>query len=151
MLGNLTVDEMKELLSRNTLGRLGCNDGERTYIVPVSYVYNGQYILAHSVEGMKIRMMRKNPAICFQVEEIQNPTNWKSVIIWGIFQELTDEMERYHGMKIFVERMMKLKISTTAQPPELSEQRVRPHQPGSVKPVIYRILVEEMSGRFEKD
>jgi nitroimidazol reductase NimA-like FMN-containing flavoprotein (pyridoxamine 5'-phosphate oxidase superfamily) len=151
MLGNLTLDEMKDLLTQNTLGRIGCNDGERTYIVPVSYVFNGQYILAHSVEGMKIRMMRKNPSICFQVEEIKSPTNWKSVILWGVFQELTDEMERYHGMKIFVERMMKLKISTTAQPPEISEQRVRPHQPGSVKPVIYRILVEEMSGRFERD
>lgn len=151
MLGNLSESEIEELLSAHTIGRVGCYDGERTYIVPISYIYDGKHIIGHSLEGMKIRMMRKNPGICFEVEDIRTPTNWKTVIVWGLYQELTDEMERYQAMKLFVDRMLKLKISTTAHPPELSAQRVRPHQPGSVKPVIYRILIEEKSGRFEKD
>ncbi len=150
MLGKLTAEEIEELLSENTLGRIGCSDGDKTYVVPVNYVYNGKYIIAHSVEGMKTRMMRKNPKVCFEVEAVRSHTDWKTVILWGTFEEITDDTERYYGMKLFVDRMMKLKISATAHPPEISEQRVRPHQPGNVNPVIYRIRVEEKTGRFEK-
>jgi nitroimidazol reductase NimA-like FMN-containing flavoprotein (pyridoxamine 5'-phosphate oxidase superfamily) len=151
MLGKLTNQEMDEILFNNSLGRLGCNDGFRTYVVPVSYVYDGKNIIAHSAEGLKIHMMRQNSRVCFEVDEIKNFTNWKSVILQGAFQEITDEIQRYQAMKLFVERMMKLKISITARPPEISPERVRPHQPGSVKPVIYRIVIEEKTGRFEKE
>jgi nitroimidazol reductase NimA-like FMN-containing flavoprotein (pyridoxamine 5'-phosphate oxidase superfamily) len=151
MLGKLTESEIESVLKNNILGRLGCHDGFRTYVVPVSYVYDGRELILHSVEGQKIHMMRQNNRVCLLVDEIHGFTNWKSVLVQGIYQEITDEMQRYQAMKIFVERMMKLKISATAQPPDMSAERSRPHQPGSVKPVIYRILIEEKSGRFEKE
>ena len=137
------------MLADSTLGRIGCSDGKTTYIVPISYVYDGKYIIAHSVEGLKLRIMRKNPQVCFEVEEIKSHTNWRTIIAWGKFEEITDEIERYKGMKIFVDRMMKLKISTTAKPPEISEARVRPSRE-NVRPVIYRIRLEEKTGKFER-
>lgn len=54
-----------------------------TYVVPVNYVYDGKFIIAHSVAGMKIQMMRKNRDVCFEVDEMKSITNWKSVIAWG--------------------------------------------------------------------
>ena len=151
MIGKLNKEDIEEFLKENVLGRIGCHDKGKTFVVPVSYVYDGKYIIVHSVEGTKIRMMRKNPNICFEVDEMKSSTNWKSVIVWGIYQELTDERDRYYAMKLFVERMMKLKVSSTATPLKISEQRVHPHKPGSVRPVIYRILLEEKTGRYEKD
>lgn len=150
MIGTLTGDEMEEVLAESSLGRIGCTDGDTCYVVPVSYVYDGKYIIAHSVEGKKLQFMRKKPAVCFEVEEVQSHTNWRTVIIQGRFEEITDEIERYKGMKLFVERMMKLKISASAQPPEISENRLRPPKPGGLRPVIYRIRVDSKTGRFEK-
>jgi nitroimidazol reductase NimA-like FMN-containing flavoprotein (pyridoxamine 5'-phosphate oxidase superfamily) len=150
MIGKLSLQEIDEVLYESKLGRIGCSDGTKTYIVPISFVYDGKFIVAHSVDGMKIRMMRANPNVCFEVEEVKNHVNWKTVIAWGRFEEITNELERYEGMKLFVDRMMKLKISATAQPPEISEMRVHPHQPGSVRPIIYRIRIEEKTGRYEK-
>src|SRR6476659_9765978 len=149
MLGQLTNDEIEEVLKSNLLGRIGCSDGKKIYVVPVNYVYDGKYIFAHSQEGMKINIMRTNPSICFEVDEVQNFTNWRSVVLWGAYQELSDERSRYYAMKAFAERMMHVKVSITAQLPEVSETSVDNDnfQYLSIKPVIYRIIINERSGR----
>jgi len=149
MIGKLMEDDIEEVLENNVLGRLGCYDGEKMYIVPITYLYKDKHIIAHSTEGMKIRMMRKNPKVCFEVDAMKNFTNWKSVICWGEFQELTSERQRYEAMKLFVDRMMHLKISDTAVLPELAAQRVHPHSPGQIKPVVFRIILTEKTGRYE--
>jgi nitroimidazol reductase NimA-like FMN-containing flavoprotein (pyridoxamine 5'-phosphate oxidase superfamily) len=150
MIGRLCTEQIDELLYNNLVGRIGCRDSTQVYIVPVNYVYDGKYIIGHSVPGMKIQMMRKNPHVCFEVDEIKGLSNWKSVIAWGEYQELTDERERYNAMKLFVDRTLKLKISETAIPPELSDNRVHPRSPGNIRPIIYRILLTEKTGRYEK-
>jgi uncharacterized protein len=149
MIGTLTDEQIEEVLKGNVLGRIGCSEGNKVYVVPINYVYDGKHIIGHSVVGMKIRMMRNNPAVCFEVDEMKSFTNWKSVIVWGQYEELTDERERYPAMKLFVDRMLRMKISETAILPELSEQRVHPRSPGNIKPVIYRIIITEKTGRFE--
>lgn len=139
------------MLEANVLGRIGCMEKNKVYVVPVNYIYDGKHIIAHSVEGMKIRMMRNNPSVCFEVDEMKSFTNWKSVIAWGEFQELTEERDRYQAMKLFVDRMMHLKISETAVLPELSIARIHPRSPGIIKPVVFRIVLNEKTGRFENE
>jgi nitroimidazol reductase NimA-like FMN-containing flavoprotein (pyridoxamine 5'-phosphate oxidase superfamily) len=151
MIGTLSPESAKEFLQSNRVGRIGCNDGERTYVVPVHYVFNGKDIFAHSVEGMKIHMMRKNPDVCFEADEIKNPTNWKSVIAWGTYQELKDEHERYATIKLFVDAGIHLKLSETAMPPSIPFEKQAPLQALHIRPVIYRLLIQEITGSFEND
>lgn len=151
MIGKLSNDEMEAVLRNNLIGRLGCTDGTVPYIIPINYVYDGKCIIAHSLEGMKIDMMRKNSGVCFEVDEIKSFTKWKTVICRGEYQELTDERERYYAMKMFVDKMLHLKISETARPPEITEQRVHPHAHGNIRPIIYRIVILEKTGRFEEE
>ena len=65
------------------LGSIGCNEGKITYVVLVNYVYDGKFIIAHSVAGIKIQMKRKNPDVFFEVDKIKSFTNWKNVIKWS--------------------------------------------------------------------
>ncbi|NOT50208.1 MAG: pyridoxamine 5'-phosphate oxidase family protein [Chitinophagaceae bacterium] len=150
MIGQLSGEQIEEVLLSNVLGRIGCNDGWKNYVVPINYVYDGQHIIGHSVAGMKIRMMRKNPEVCFEVEEVKSFSGWKTVILWGEYEEIKDEKEKLAAMKFFVDRMMRMKISETAVPPEISADRVHPRSPGNIKPVIYRIVIKERTGRYEK-
>ena len=150
MIGTLSFQASKELLSTNVVGRIGCYDGTRTYVVPVQYVFDGKSVFAHSVEGMKIHIMRKNPGVCFEVDEIYNLNNWKSAIVWGQYNELVTEHDRYATIKLFVEHDVKLKISETSLTTATFMERYYPYYPISIRPVIYRILVEEITGRFEK-
>lgn len=150
MLGHLNKEEIEDLLYQSVLGRVGCSVKGKTYIVPINYVYDGKSIIAHSTEGTKIYMMRENPSVCFEVEHVTNNQNWKSVIAQGRYHEITDERERYEAMKLFVDKMMKLKVSTTAHTPETVEKRSEQFK-HSARAVIYRIVLIEKTGRFEKE
>jgi uncharacterized protein len=151
MIGRLGIEQIEEFLASNNIGRIGCRDEDMVYIVPINYIYDGKYIIGHSVAGMKIAMMRKNPRVCFQVDEIKSSVDWKSVVAQGKYEELTDERERYRAMKLFVKGTFKLKISETAMPPELSENRIHPRAPENIRTVIFRIVLEEKSGRYEHE
>ncbi|WP_143306440.1 pyridoxamine 5'-phosphate oxidase family protein [Chitinophaga vietnamensis] len=151
MLGVLMKEDIDQVLTRNITGRLGCTDGEKVYIVPVSYAFNDTYLVAHSREGMKIDIMRKHPHICFQIDEIDDLSNWRSVILWGDYEEVTDPKERYYAMKFLVGRLMHIPVSETAGVHEMSQELEHsPAEPSIVRPVVYKIRIREKTGRFEK-
>ena len=152
MIGHLTNEEIEEVLKQQVLGRIGCHDGKKTYIVPVNYVYDGKCIIAHSYEGMKIKMMRKNADVCFEVDEMKSFTNWKSVIAWGEYQELKDERKRYDAIKLFVDRMLHVKISRSATLPNgTGETEQSNFSRGNARSIIYRIVLTEKTGRYENE
>ena len=148
MLGKLTDAQIEQVLQTQLVGRLGCYADGKMYVVPVTYVYGDGYIYAHSKEGLKVQMMRKNPQVCFQVDAMENMTNWRSVIVWGEYQELKSEKEQNTGMKIMIDRLAPFMTSETVRPSS------NPHAPEIVekgfKAVAYRIKVTESTGRFEK-
>ena len=87
MLGTLSQAEIEELLQTEVVARLGCHAGGRTYIVPVTYAYDGEGLLIQSADGQKLRMMYQNPWVCVEVDHIENLANWRSVIGCGRFEE----------------------------------------------------------------
>ncbi len=88
MLGHLNGVEIEELLAGQKIGRLGCHSLGRTYVVPIAYAYEDGAIVAHSTEGLKLRMMRENPHVCFEADAMDDISNWRSVVAWGRFEEL---------------------------------------------------------------
>lgn len=153
MIGDLNVHQIEQVLKSEVIGHLGCHTGERTYVVPVSYVYRDGNLYGHSGLGMKIEMMRENPQVCFQVEQIDDLANWRSVILWGMFEELDGE-ETEQVTQMLVERL------TPLIPPESGSH---PHpwneHGGSSEHILhrasrhgllYRIRISEMTGRYEQ-
>ena len=151
MLGILNETEIAEVLQNNILGRIGCNDGEKTYVVPISFVFMGDHILCHSYEGMKIDMMRANPEVCFEVDEIRDYSNWKCVIAWGIYEELVKDEDIKEVRQYFSNEMLDLKVSETAMPPESAQGRWHDQAPGHKTSIYYRIRFYTVSGRFEQE
>lgn len=150
MIEKLSNEQIEDVLKQNIVGRIGCCIGNKVYVVPVNYVYDGQSIIAHSPEGKKIRMMRKNPDVCFEVDEMKDITHWQSVIVWGTYQELFSERERYHAMQLFVDKMMHMKTKRNTDPVSITAANEHVHlATGKAKAVIYRIIPTEKTGRFE--
>lgn len=149
MLGELNKDQIELFLKSETIGRIGCYADNKIYIVPVSYAYDGTHVYAHSKEGMKILMMRKNPIVCFEVDHMENMANWQSVIATGTFEELTDQGSRMEGMQILINRLKPLMTSETAQP---SHGFSNAHQQDvkEFHAVVFRIKLTEKTGRYEK-
>ncbi len=148
MIGKLTEEQIEQILKENVFGHLGCNDGYNTYVYPVNYVYDGNFILCHSTAGSKIEIMRQNKRVCLQVEEIINLAQWKSVLVQGTFQELVEERERYTVMKAFVDKDLHQKISATPSS-HTTGNSMHQYLYGNTRPVFYRIVIDEKNGRFE--
>jgi nitroimidazol reductase NimA-like FMN-containing flavoprotein (pyridoxamine 5'-phosphate oxidase superfamily) len=149
MIGSLTNDQIEHVLRNGLIGRIACYADYKIYVVPVTYVFDGKFIYAHSREGMKVQMMRKNPNVCFEVDSIETMINWRCVVAWGKFEELDNETERSKALKILNDRLMPYLLSETMRPHGLAHgpERVEKDR----KPVVYRINVTEMSGRYEKN
>lgn len=132
----LPPDEIEELLRTALVGRIACcahgvegGDG-RPYVVPLAYGYDGEAIYAHSGPGRKLRLMRAQPLVSFEVDRAEASDRWRSVIAEGVYEELSDPGARDRALRI-------------VYPP-----------PGEVPPlgpetVVYRIRLTAKSGRYE--
>jgi len=149
MLGELTDHQVEELLKSATIGRIGCNSDGLTYIVPVNYAYENSVIYIHSAAGMKINMMRQNPEVCFQVDNIKNMANWQSVIAWGRFEEITDLDEKQCAMQKLVDRITLLMNLETNHPSHGITER-ESDIGTRVELIVYKIVVTQRTGRYEK-
>jgi len=145
MLGKLEEREIEKLLNEQHIGRLGCHAHEVSYIVPINYVYAKGTVYAHSAPGQKIRMMRSNPQVCFQIDQILDTFNWKSVICWGKFQEITDVSEKQNVLQGIIHRMMPL----TNMPSEQPSHGTGKTDAYDEEIIVFKIVLHLKTGRFE--
>ena len=149
MIGKLSTHEIDVVIKQQVIGRLGCHADDITYVVPISYAYDGDYIYSHTLEGMKLDIMRKNPKVCFQVDAMDNMANWQSVIAWGEFEELREKEMRDEALQKLVNRVLPMISSETTH---LSPQWPFPSKDiGSIKGIVFRIRIKEKTGRFENN
>lgn len=144
MIRELAAEEIEQELRAEVVGRIGCHAAGRTYVVPVCYVYEDGAIYAHSADGMKVRMMRENPSVCFEVDHVEDLVNWHSAICWGTYQELQGQ-EAEHGLHLLRERLRE-------ELPRISHDGVLAAEEivGGLTPVVFRIVVRESTGREER-
>lgn len=134
MLSTLTPEEIEAVLHQQYIGRLGCHAEDLTYVVPVGYAYDGTYIYGHSYSGMKTDMVKKNPSVCFQVDNIDSAFHWQSVIAWGELEILSTDAARLHAGNLMLSRGLPF------GPPDLLLPAV----------IVYRIRITKKTGRSNK-
>ena len=147
MFGNLSESEIDDLLNSQLVGRLGLHDGSMPYIIPISYAFDGKSIFCHTEEGMKMDMMRKNPLVCFQVDNLENLSRWRSVICWGNAIELTSSEERDEAINELLNRKLPVVSSETTHISPIWP--FHPHNLADVKGIILKIEISKKTGRFE--
>lgn len=136
----MTHAECIDLLSLERIGRLACCKDDAPYVVPITFTLDSNHLYSFSLTGQKIEWMRANPVVCVLVDRLTAHGDWSSVIVYGRFEELPDQI----GTKHTRERAWSL-LSTHANWWE----------PGAVKPVsraptphlFYRIKIESLTGR----
>jgi nitroimidazol reductase NimA-like FMN-containing flavoprotein (pyridoxamine 5'-phosphate oxidase superfamily) len=96
--------EMTALLLRVRFGHLGCSRDGHPYVVPMHYAFDGHELYFFTTEGTKTEYMAANHEVCFQVEEITNPSNWRSVMLIGDAHKITEPAEMERVMQLIAER-----------------------------------------------
>lgn len=141
----MILQEMREadcykVINKQFIGRLAtCAEGQ-SYIVPVQYAVSQGLIYSFSMPGRKIDNMRDNPKVCLQVDEIQDPRRWKSVIIEGRFAELQNADGRQRAWEVLQRR-------SNWWEPGAFQPRTSGMAPGGGQHLFYTISIDRMSGR----
>jgi nitroimidazol reductase NimA-like FMN-containing flavoprotein (pyridoxamine 5'-phosphate oxidase superfamily) len=135
MVGMLTDEETESLLMRQSVGRIGCAAANVPYVVPMRYGYDGAFVYGCALPGQKLEIMRSQPRVCFQVDELDGPggrDGWRSAIVDGWFEEISSEGERKAALRHL----------------RRTERRMVPDTPGQGAMVLFRLRIASKSGRF---
>ena len=131
--------EMHALLQRQSFGHLGCSRDGRPYVVPMHYAYDGKELYFFTTEGMKTEFIEVNPKVCLQVEEVTDSSHWRSVMVIGQAERLTNAAETERAMQMIVERNPSLTPAISATQLDSIGR--------AVDIALYRIKPELIDGR----
>jgi uncharacterized protein len=148
MLGELNDTQIKNVLLSQVLGRLACTDGKQPYIVPVTYTYDGEFLYGQTNDGTKLKILRKNPKVCFEVDTMTDMANWQCVLVYGKFEELKNKKAE-QAKEILFGRVFTLMTSDTIHTHE-HQEKGQIEDSNREKLVMYRIKIKKLTGRFEK-
>lgn len=130
----LPDDAIETLIRSALVGRIACwspelSDG-RPYLVPLAFGYDGEAVYAHSGPGRKLNIMRAQPLISFEVDDVQAADRWRSVVAEGTFQEIGEAGAREQALRII--------YPEPGPVPDLSPETV-----------VFRLRLTAKSGRYE--
>ncbi|MBK9154299.1 MAG: pyridoxamine 5'-phosphate oxidase family protein [Chloracidobacterium sp.] len=92
--------QIDELLERVRYGHFGCSRNDQPYIVPIHYSYKKPDLYVYTTDGKKTEIIRANPTVCLQVEEVFDDGDWQSVIVTGEAERIEEIDEREAAMAI---------------------------------------------------
>lgn len=140
MFVRLTEDESLSLLERAKVARLGCIVDGGPYVVPINCYFADGCIYSHSLPGQKISALRENPKACLQFDEVESDLEWRSVLAFGNYEEISNPVERSDILNKLLQRfpMLTPVESTIAE------------DAGYPTVIVYRISIDRVTGVSEE-
>lgn len=139
MLTTLSNEAAQKVLQSARVARLGCIVDGEPYIVPINYNFEDDCVYSHSLPGLKIVALRKNPRACVQVDEVESDLCWRSVLAFGSFEEVKNQTERREMLGRLLKRFPMLTPVESAIAVDGTAPEV----------VVYRIRIDRLTGVSE--
>jgi len=135
----LNQAQCEAVLARNYIGRLAFCAGVRVSIRPLHYVFDDGWIYGRTTAGEKLDTLSRNWWVGFEVDEVDGPFDWRSVIVHGGFYGLSPHVSE--SERELYERAVSAirKVTPTA----FGED-----DPVPERALIFGIAVQEISGRM---
>jgi nitroimidazol reductase NimA-like FMN-containing flavoprotein (pyridoxamine 5'-phosphate oxidase superfamily) len=124
---------MRAILARNHVGRVAYSFHERVNIVPVHYLYSDGWIYGRTSPGEKVEILAHHKWVAFEVDEVEGPYDWRSVVAYGGCYVLEAVVNAWR---------LALELSRTVVPEALGKD-----DPAPFRTVLFRIAIQESTGR----
>ncbi len=106
---------LEEILKQTQICRIAMLNNGEPYILPFNYGYHKNCIYIHSApEGKKIELLKKNPKVCFELEQESKlikgetackwSTLYRSIVGYGFIEILTGFEEKIQGLDIIMKQ-----------------------------------------------
>ena len=135
----MRTDEAREVLGSINYAHLAMAKDNIPYVVPVHYAFDGGDLYVYTTKGKKADIIRVNPEICLQAEDVEDNENWKSVMVAGTAEQITDEDSRQKALDVI------LKVNPRLTP-AISIRWMDSWVRENIE-VIYRIRPRSITGR----
>jgi nitroimidazol reductase NimA-like FMN-containing flavoprotein (pyridoxamine 5'-phosphate oxidase superfamily) len=134
----LSKDECLDVLRRNTYGRIAFTLEGRVDVEPINYVLEGEWLYLRTTTGTKVTMLRHDPWVAFEVDEVRAPLDWTSVVVKGTVYFISgipgaDDPREYQKAVAVLRR--------------LTPDAMTPEDPTPSRSIILRISLNELHGR----
>jgi nitroimidazol reductase NimA-like FMN-containing flavoprotein (pyridoxamine 5'-phosphate oxidase superfamily) len=126
------------LVRRNDVGRLAFSFHDRVEIEPLSYVLDANWIYGRTSPGTKFSMIGHSRWVAFQVDEVEDRFNWRSVVVHGALYVLgadggtRDDDDYAHGLDV---------VRT------LDSEAFTPADPTPYRTQLFRVHIDDIAGR----
>lgn len=136
--------DIEKIIKESHVCRLAMIDGKVPYIVPLNFGYQNGVLFFHSApEGRKIDLLKQNPNVCFEMDELVQfkkaklPCEWgvkyKSVIGSGTAELLNDIEEKTSALNIIMSHYSGRQF-------EFSSEMVK-------KTIVIKVTISQMTGK----
>jgi uncharacterized protein len=137
----LSRAECKEVLARNHVGRIAFRVDRRVEIMPLGYVARDEWIFLRSAYGAKLEAFMKDPFVALEVDEIDGPFDWRSVVVHGTIYLLQMDGGPIENR----DARPAIEALRAAMPGAFS-----PDDPVPERRIIYGLYIQEIAGRMAR-
>ena len=137
-LKELTKAEVLRILRGNAIGRLAFSHRDRVDIRPVHYIARKGWLFGRTSPGDKLKVLAHNQWVAFEVDEIDGPLDWRSVIVRGTFYLLSPEGS-VHDRRLYRRAMRAIR--------ERSPASLTENDPLPFRSEIFGIAIDSATGR----
>ena len=134
----LSRDEIEAMLLRNRVGRLAYSLHDRVDIEPIHYIYERGWLYGRTSEGDKLATIKHNQWVAFEVDEVTDMFDWRSLVLHGSFWVLHPRGGP-HAEELWKKAA---ELVTRIVPGALTES-----DPVAFRQTIFRIAVADVRGR----
>ncbi len=144
---DLGEGQVHKLLSDHCVGSLGYIAYQTPYVVPITYYYDreNEAIISYTTEGHKIASLRENPQVSLLVYHKEGMMWWRSVLIHGKFEELS-QLDAKFQLKQFCEGVRKVLVNQGIQPSDFINEFSSKSNSKDM-PIVYRIQIEDWTAK----
>ena len=132
----LTDRASRTLLGRHGAGRLAFTFKDHVDIEPIGYVLDGDWLYGRTSRGTKLIQVKHHPWVAFEVDEIEGPFDWRSVVVHGTVYFLNPGGQEHadfpHAVALFRQKDPRV---------------LRGDDPVPQRTIFFRIHVDEITGR----
>ena len=135
----MSVRESRALLRRNGIGRLAFTFKDHVDIEPIGYVLDGPWLYGRTSRGTKMVQLKHNPWVAFEVDEVEGPLDWRSVVVHGTVYFLNPGGQEHDDFAYAVSLFRKW-----------DPRVLRGDDPVPSRTIFFRLHVDELSGRMAR-
>ena len=137
-ISDMTSDACHALLQRHHVGRMAYCFHNRVDITPLHYAYADGWLFARTSHGHKMEVLAHAPWVAFEVDEIDDVFDWRSVVVHGTAYAMDQ-----HGAPLDAEHWARgIELLREIVPETGTES-----DPVPFRDLVFGIYVQSMVGR----